>query len=131
MQFPLNETTLSIYVDICWQLLLFKGVELTFVCEDGAQCGWEWIPMQVLQRVCDVLDKLHPLGCDYRMLAEVLDVHKTKLQQFLRFCSTSPDQSITRVILQVQYFLQCLFTNRDTFNILDLMLQENLDCLDL
>ena len=78
---------------------------MMFISEYGAQCGCEWIPIQVLQRICDALDKPNPLGSDYRMLAEVLDVPEAKLQQFIRFCSTSPDQSITRVILQVQ----CLF----------------------
>ena len=75
-----------------------------FISEYGAQCGWEWIPRQVLQRICDALDKPHPLGSDYRMLAEVLEINVAKLQQFIRFCSATPDQSITRVIFQVQHF---------------------------
>ena len=104
---------------------------MMYVREYGAQCGWEWITMKVLQRVCDVLDKQHPLGSDYRMLAEVLDVPETKLQQFLRFCSTSPDQTITRVILQVQYFMMFIHKYSlawilSTYWISDFGLQENL-----
>ena len=76
---------------------------MMFISKYGGQCGWEWIPIQVLRRICGALDKIHPLGCDYRMLAEVLDVHGDKLQQLLRFCSTSRDNSITKEILQVRF----------------------------
>ena len=76
---------------------------MLFISEYGGQAGWEWIPIHVLRRICDTLDKLQPLGDDYRMLAEVLAVQENSLQQITRFCSTTRNQSITREIFRVEF----------------------------
>ena len=80
---------------------------MMFISEYGGQAGWEWIPIQVLRRICDALDKPQPLGNDYRMFAEVLDVHENNLQQIIRFCATTRNQSLTREILRVGFSMFC------------------------
>ena len=82
-----------------------------FISEYGGQTGWEWIPIQVLRRICDALDEPQPLGDDYRMLAEVLDVHKKDIRKIIRFCSSTRNQSITRELFRVEFLVIFLFTS--------------------
>ena len=82
---------------------------MMFISEYGGQAGWEWIPIQVLRRICEALDTPQPLGDDYRMLAEVLGVHEYNLQQIIQFCSTKRNQSKTKEILRVEFVFICSY----------------------
>ncbi|XP_072020123.1 uncharacterized protein [Amphiura filiformis] len=80
--------------------VICQGVDMTFIAELGGCSGWEWISTWLQQRICAVLDETHPLGSDYRMLADIWGIPWCKFQQLARFCSTTKGHSITDEILK-------------------------------
>ncbi|XP_072039196.1 uncharacterized protein [Amphiura filiformis] len=80
--------------------VICQGVDMMFITELGGRSGWEWIPLELQQRIYAVLDETHPLGTDYRMLADIWAISKNRFQQLVRFCTTTKDHSITDEILR-------------------------------
>ncbi|XP_072038756.1 uncharacterized protein [Amphiura filiformis] len=80
--------------------VICQGVDMMFITELGGLSGWEWLPLELQQQICAVLDKTHPLGNDHRMLAQIFGIPEDKFLRLVRFCSTTKDRSITDEILR-------------------------------
>ncbi|XP_033641726.1 death-associated protein kinase 1-like isoform X2 [Asterias rubens] len=79
--------------------VLCVGYNSTFLRRDGLECSSTWLLEEDLVALCRCLDIIHPLGQDYRGLAEALGVTESEMDYMYHIC-VRRDTSPTRALLE-------------------------------
>ncbi|XP_038047951.1 death-associated protein kinase dapk-1-like [Patiria miniata] len=78
--------------------ILCAGYDSRFLQRNGLECKCTWLLEEDVRALCRCLDVIHPLGQDYRSLAEALGVSEDELDYIYQIC-LHRDSSPTRALL--------------------------------
>ena len=117
--------------------ILFQGYETMFLQEFGLECRYDWLPVDIICRCFDRLDRINTWGEDYRAVGKLLAIpqhevdkiaEESKLQKesitdnIIKAWCIKQKRKMTIGMLQKLLYHLSLVANEDALNAIDELL---------